>query len=130
MKRVNDESSSFPKRAKCESKVTRINSAFKTRLATYKVESTHHINIELFLKECSSYFPQLVSSEVKKHGLIKVNCELFGEFILPPKEVTAKKSFNTKFQIIDASSDLNELYVFFCGVMEKKLTECQVGEIF
>lgn len=112
-----------------ESGVETIQSAFNSRIASYRVSSQrHHIVYNDFFEELGDKIKKLLVKEARKFRSIKVNLELFGRFIHPVKELTDIKSFNTRNKIINEASDWNSIYDDFVGEMTAKASEFQERE--
>lgn len=112
-----------------ESGVEIIESAFNSRIVSYRVSSQrHHIDYTEFFEELRDKIKQLLVKEAQKFKSIKVNLELFGRFIHPVQELTDTKSFNTRNKIINEASDWNSIYDDFVGEMTTKASEFQERE--
>ncbi|CAG9772350.1 unnamed protein product [Ceutorhynchus assimilis] len=88
-------------------------------------EAEDHVN--LFMKSIALTVKKLPLSlitkakieQLKKHRAVKINVELFGQYVLHSKETTETKSFNTKNKII--TSDSEEIFNGFLSVFKEKV---------
>lgn len=110
-----------------------IATAFKNRIVTYRLNpSEDHICLtsEDFFNENQKDLTQLIMKCINKHNCIKINFELFAYFLLPKTNETQLKSFVTKYQIINHSTDFNELFLNLSHIFKTKLAEfeqCESG---
>lgn len=116
-----------------------IGTAFKNRIRSYRVnprEQCQYHAPESFLYEQQSNIIKLIEMSLKKHTCIKVNFELFANFVLPKTEQELSrelKSFTIKYDIIYNSTDLVEFYSNITDNFCEKLSEfehCQSGWSF
>lgn len=56
------------------------------------------------------FFIDILENEINKHNAIKINCELFGSYILASHDIRDIKSHITKNKILQLSTDLNEFF--------------------
>ncbi|MBV2145243.1 MAG: hypothetical protein KTM48_00635, partial [Wolbachia endosymbiont of Pissodes strobi] len=83
------------------------------RIASYRVyPNKDHINYTLFFNDVKNNVMDLLGNMLTSHGVIKVNMEVFGLYLLPSSEVYSEKSFNTPNQITDVSSDLESMFEY------------------
>lgn len=110
-----------------------IATAFKNRIITYRLnvaQEDEYLYPEAFLSDNQSNVMKLINMALNEHNCIKLNFELFAYFILPKSSEKQLKSFNTKYDIVFKSTDLNELLVKVMNTLSFKLTEfqhCQSG---
>lgn len=110
--------------------IKKISSAFKSRIATYRILNGNEANLilKIFLDEMKEKIIKLIRQEVEKFGSIKFNMEIFGEYILPAKESISIKSFNTRNRVVHHGENLNELLEDFRGKLEQKMSIFQERE--
>lgn len=106
-----------------------VNTAFKCRIASYRVSSSsskgNHIEYGGFFSEIKNKVLPLLAVEVEKFKSIKTNFELFAYFIHQTSKIIEMKSFNTQNKIINEITDISDLYDYLCAVIEKKASEFQ-----
>ncbi|XP_074037614.1 uncharacterized protein [Leptinotarsa decemlineata] len=103
-----------------------INSAFKYRIVSYRVESKNpHSDYQSFFNEVRHKVVTLIDRMVQVHNTLKVNMELFGRYILQTQEILEVKSFNSQNQIVDQSNNLEEVYRTFVDTLSAKAVEFQ-----
>lgn len=112
-----------------------IATAFKNRILTYRLNpyEVHFETPEAFLYDSMKYIIKLISMTLEKHVCLKVNLELFANFILPHSDQQHLKSFNTKNAVILKDTDLSEMYTEASNTIKQKLTEfehCETGWSF
>ncbi|KAJ8951715.1 hypothetical protein NQ318_012565 [Aromia moschata] len=66
-----------------------------------------------------------INGYIQQHHALKINFELFGLYIIPEKELSDIKSFNTRNKIVTISTDLHEMYDLFEEEMVSKAAEFQ-----
>lgn len=101
-------------------------SAFQKRICSYKVSnrnSSNLVDVSKFLIEMKSRIISLLENEVSRLGQFKVNFEFFGSYILPHKNVTEIKSFNTSNKVVTTSTDLDDLLFDVIEILDKKSSE-------
>lgn len=111
-------------------KVKLVESAFKCRVATYRIDapSDDVVDIETFLdsvkSECISEIESFMLEGCKS---FKLNMELFAYYIKPTVDAEdySLKSFNTKFEVITPTTDKQELFTRFFQKILKKSEEFQ-----
>lgn len=107
--------------------------AFKNRIVTYRLNAAQNLKqlpIEVNLSDKRKHVIQLLKMSLCKHECIKVNFELFAYFILPKSDEQQLKSFNTKYEIIYQSTELNEMVSNLFDTFTTKLSEfehCESG---
>ena len=112
-----------------ENGVVKIKSAFKTRIASYRIPSPQdQTDIPSFLESCEEKFIWLVDESRRSRQSVKINIEMFGLYVKPGDDVQPElKSFNTRFQIGTPTTDLSELYQRLCSTVKTKSEEFQVS---
>ena len=70
----------------------------------------------------------LLQANIRKYSNVKIGMELFGRFLLQTKETTEIKSFNSRFRVVNANSDLEEMFNLYLEILEKKATEFEEKE--
>ncbi|XP_074026191.1 uncharacterized protein [Leptinotarsa decemlineata] len=103
-----------------------ITNAFNCRIITYRVESS------IVSSDYMSFFNgiiqkviELLESAIRIHKSIKVNMEVFGNYILQAQDSRDTKSFNSQNKIVDQSSDLNAVFDGFRDVIVAQTIEFQ-----
>lgn len=66
---------------------------------------------------------KLIKNKLSEFNQLKINLELFANYILPTKEVREIKSFNTKNKIFTLSTNLNEELEQMYEIMKTKMSE-------
>ncbi|XP_074029419.1 uncharacterized protein [Leptinotarsa decemlineata] len=103
-----------------------ITNAFNCRIATYRVESSIVTSDYMsFFNEIRQKVIELLESAIRIHKSIKVNMEVFGNYILQTDDSRDTKSFNSQNKIVDQSSDLNAVFDGFRDVIVAQTTEFQ-----
>ena len=106
--------------------VHRIESAFKSRIVTYRVNSDNeHINYTSFFDEIKCKVLGVLHEILHTHKSIKVNMVVVGRYFLATQEVSAEKSFNTRNQIVTLGSDLDDMYGSFVEMMKAQASDFQ-----
>ncbi|KAB0804991.1 hypothetical protein PPYR_01961 [Photinus pyralis] len=106
-----------------------ITSAFKSRIVSYRISAnTQYINLKEFVESLADVIKKLVREQIDIMGSVKVNCELFGYFILESKDRGEVKSFNTRNQVLTISSDLSEWFKDIIEKLEVDATEFEHRE--
>ncbi|XP_074034601.1 uncharacterized protein [Leptinotarsa decemlineata] len=103
-----------------------ITNAFNCRIATYRVESSIVSSDYMsFFNEIRQKVIELLESAIRIHKSIKVNMEVFGNYILQTQDSRDTKSFNSQNKIVGQSSDLNAVFDGFRDVLVAQTTEFQ-----
>lgn len=101
-----------------------INTAFKSRIQSFKVVNLNkkELIFSEFFKTIKESLITLIEEHIKVHTTVKVNIELFGLYELVKNDdiETDIKSFNTKSEIVDSSSDLSEILNTWFEVIKVK----------
>ncbi|KAB0790197.1 hypothetical protein PPYR_15471, partial [Photinus pyralis] len=106
-----------------------ITSAFKSRIVSYRISAnTQYINLKEFVESLADVIKKLVREQIDIMGSVKVNCELFGYFILESKDRGEVKSFNPRNQVLTISSDLSEWFKDIIEKLEVDATEFEHRE--
>src|SRR3978361_159471 len=96
-------------------------SAFRGRIVSYKANSEQsHLSVFDFMDEVRASVIDLLGNEVKKHGQVKVNFELFGLYFLPSQDLRDIKSFLTRNSVLYASTNLSDIYNSFTQNLDVK----------
>lgn len=105
-----------------------IKTAFKRRIATYRVINKKAVGIPEFLKDIEEKVLNLLNNHSKPY---KFNTELFGVYVKPTngEEVESVKSFNTKFVAVTDSTKLDETIQQLKEKMMVKADEFQVSTL-
>ncbi|CAG9840782.1 unnamed protein product [Diabrotica balteata] len=91
--------------------VQKLQQAFQYRIATYRFRVEGNcIDPSQFMNDVKQKVSNVLSDYIRNHHSFKVSLELFGLYIIPAKEISEIKSFNTKNKVVTTSSDLNEIY--------------------
>lgn len=113
-----------------------IATAFKNRIITYKInplQNREYLAPEDFLYDVTKVIIQLIQRLLKTYNSLKINFELFANFVLSKSEWQEIKSFNTKYEIVFHNTDLNEMLMKVCNVLKDKLIDfehCESGWSF
>lgn len=107
-----------------------ISSAFKNRIVTYRLNPSkvEYLVPEDFLCENKNDILKVVDMSLLKNICIKVNFELFANFVLEKNEEQQLKSFNTKYEIICRNTNMNEWYLHIVELLKCKLLEFEHKE--
>ncbi|KAJ8938044.1 hypothetical protein NQ318_013952 [Aromia moschata] len=98
-----------------------IQTAFKSRIASYRVHSENrYSDYNIFFESIKNKVIHLLS-EVIKNNAVKVIMELFGRL----KKIVDNKSFNTANKVIDSAADLNDVFYVFVDLMTTQMSEFQ-----
>ena len=107
-----------------EEGVKLVKTSFRNRLATYRLEGTEDpTNVKRFVDHLKDKVIRLVGTNVLTHRNLKIGMELFGRFLLQANEEMEIKSFNSKFRMVSEDTDLEELFVQFRDILDKKAME-------
>lgn len=118
-------------RSKCEQVklkdgVVMLTSAFKCRIASYRVTSAgYYTDVSNFMDSVKSKISPLLENQIAQYKSLKVNFELFGYFIKEQKEVSDIKSFVSKNEVVNVGSDLHQMYHHQTGYFDERLDEFQ-----
>ncbi|KAJ8929999.1 hypothetical protein NQ314_017254 [Rhamnusium bicolor] len=118
-----------------------IQTAFKNRIATYRIKhedvtDLNSTSVESFFQSIKEKVLLLIESVLKEQkSCIKIYFELFGWYMISTKEEEEGKdevrqeikSFNSEYQTVSISTDLEELYTNFCDILKTKSEEFQVS---
>ncbi|XP_074039589.1 uncharacterized protein isoform X2 [Leptinotarsa decemlineata] len=86
-----------------------IKSAFKRRIATYRVQSSIvSTDYMSFFNEIRQKVIELLESAIRIHKIIKVNIEVFGSYILQTQDLKETRSFNSRNGIIAQTTEFQE----------------------
>jgi hypothetical protein len=111
-----------------EDKIKVIASAFRSRIISYRLETDNHpVDIDGYMDEHRENVISLITKTLKQHFIIRINIELFGNYVLPEKDEKDTKSFNTRFQTIDSATDVHHIYQEFIDIIKKKASDFQVS---
>lgn len=101
-----------------------VDSAFKCRIATYRITPReHHVQVESFMEEVGANLRAQIILDVQRHGSIKANLELAGLYYLERTEEKEVKTFQTKNQIITRGTNMDEYSHDLRQIFEKKTQE-------
>jgi hypothetical protein len=88
-----------------------ITTAFKSRIISFMLlPNKVHVDISDFFDEVKDNFVKVLTEQITSHQVLKVNVELFGQYISQVDETINTKSFNTQNKVITVSTNLNEIY--------------------
>lgn len=111
------------------SNVMLIKSAFKNRVASYRLTSDAEsfTNIEDFMIRAREKAVKLFRDRLCDLCALKANVELFASYVVESngKLISSIKSFNTKNEIITKSSDLHALFDAWVAVIKHKTESFQ-----
>lgn len=106
--------------------VVALNSAFQSRVASYRVSTTnYHIIVVEFMAELKNKIINLIEGQLAKFNSVKVNFELFGYFILEAQELQDVKNFITSNEVVTRGANLSQLYDNWTGILDEKVSEFQ-----
>ena len=122
--------------AQCTGNVELIKSAFKSRIATYRITANQEnvMDIKTFLNNNKSTCIELIREKLDKSNSFKVNFEVFAYYVKPSSELTDVdenviktdlKSFNSKYKVITIGTDLQQVVEDFYQTMMRKTEEFQ-----
>ena len=110
-----------------------IAAAFRNRIITYRLNPKLDVEYrtpEEFLCLSQNDIMKLINMSLSKHTCIKLNFELFADYILPKSDERQLKSFNTKYEVVSKSTDLFDMFSRTIEIFKHKLSEfehCQSG---
>lgn len=117
-----------------------INSAFKRNIVTYRIkydgqnDSTIITDVSLFFSNIKDRVINLIAMGLQENPL-KINFELFACYVVSTKEDDEEsciknevKSFNSKYEIVTTSTNLDEIYPHFYNVLKTKSEEFEVSK--
>lgn len=106
--------------------VSKITSAFRNRIASYKIialdKSVHYLP-EVFLNHISSKVHHLIQVSLKVHVSIKINFELYCQFLMFKNDRQEIKSFATKNETIHQNYNFTELFSKVVSNIKKKIDQ-------
>lgn len=103
-----------------------IQSAFKNRMATYRVSSDNdHVDYSIFFAEIKSKVLGVINNILRLQHTLKINMVAVGQYFLPSQETISEKSFNTANEIVTVGSDLDDVYQAFVEAMKVQSSEFQ-----
>lgn len=106
-----------------------IANAFKSRIVSYRMNAqSSYVTPELFISEISLTVCNLIKKLLNKHTSLKINLELFVNYILPKNYQTSLKSFNTKYIAVFQSSDILKLFQELTNILITKCSEFELSE--
>ncbi|XP_048488462.1 uncharacterized protein LOC125491183 isoform X1 [Plutella xylostella] len=108
--------------------VEMINSAFKSRIATYRITATSEFeqnSVDNFFDSIRAKIKDLFDKCLQLHTCIKVNIELFSLFLMFKNDCQEIKSFGTKNQILYLNYDFDSKYLNLVNEVKKKIEEFQ-----
>jgi hypothetical protein len=99
--------------------------AFKSRISSYMIKNVNNNDLEInfFFKLIHENLVKLIKNKLSEFNQLKINLELFANYILPTKEAREIKSFNTKNKIFTLSTNLNEELEQMYEIMKTKMSE-------
>lgn len=104
-----------------------IKTAFRSRIQSFKIKNLNEKEIlfDNFLKTSKGDVILLINEHMQIHNTLKVNVELFTiyEMIKNDSINTDIKSFNTKYEIIDQSTDISETCNTWFSIIKTKSEE-------
>lgn len=104
--------------------IEKLQSAFKNRIASYRFSAKkHYTEIPQFFEDVRRKVFSVLEEYIQKFFCLKINVELFGQYVIEEKQLSDMKSFNTNNRIITHSTDLMNVYNDFeQEILEKALT--------
>lgn len=111
-----------------EGGVVTVSSAFKGRIASYRIlanaESESTLP-DIFLSNIRAKLFCLIEKSLKQYISLKINVEYFGNFILLKSDAQDVKSFATKNMIIHRNFDYDQVFDSVVSTLSKKIEEFQ-----
>ncbi|KAJ8915327.1 hypothetical protein NQ315_008211 [Exocentrus adspersus] len=106
--------------------VSKIVCAFKNRISSYRFTSPRSlIDYNDFFEKIKEKVFNVIRESIKEHTALKINFEAFGLYIIPEKELSDVKSFNTANKVITPSSDLQKIFEEFINEILAQASEFQ-----
>jgi hypothetical protein len=103
-----------------------IQTAFKGRLATYRISSdSEHIDYVAFFEEIKPKVFDVISGVLQVQNTVKINMEAVGLYYHAVQDLYSEKFFNTCNHIVALGNDLNDVYGSFAEAMMVQSTEYQ-----
>lgn len=104
----------------CEG-VEKINSAFRFRICTFRFSSDQHfLDHNDFFQEIKCKVQTIIEYYLQKFKTLKINCQLFANYVKQDTEIIDTKSFNTRNRIITEADNWNENYgEFVTEILER-----------
>lgn len=138
-------------RVEAEECIEKINSAFRSRIASYRVydsrrtkhpapvpaarpgraqaqvcaPESHPVMPAPFLRVIAGKVQRLLNAALATHQSVKINFELFANFYLPKNDTSEVKSFATENRCIHSNYDFKTIFNEMCDVILKKVDEFQ-----
>lgn len=100
-----------------------IQSAFKQRIASYKIRGDNEKNVDEFFQKNRRKIIKLLTTCLEQFPSVKIYFELFAEYVLLVKELLDIKSFNTKNVIVTSASNLDAVLDDFVAIIKMKMSE-------
>ncbi len=114
--------------------ITIVENAFKSRIISYRVtdEPNEYTEVSDFTDAIKNKICSLLKTQIDLHNAIKVNLEVFAQYIKfdskNGENISSIKSFNTKNQIFNAGTDFNQIYDDFVVAIKAQSEEFQEKE--
>ncbi|CAH1110717.1 unnamed protein product [Psylliodes chrysocephalus] len=105
--------------------VSKFTHAFKNRIASFRITSTHLISHSGFLYDIKPKVLGIINDYLQRHTSLKINFELFGIYVKPDAELSDIKSMNTENKIVTVSSNLNKIFEKFKEAIMAQASEFQ-----
>ena len=113
--------------------VYQMETAFKSRIASFRIPTTYHcIDYNEFLTSIENLVHRIIQLHLQRHLAVKANMELFGNYFLKTTGEFSVKSFNTKYEVVTSSTNLQNLYSSFVETLVNKakdFNENKSGEL-
>lgn len=93
----------------------------------------HYIAIEDFMSDNYCSISTLLVKKLQEHISLKVNMELFAYYVIESKKLRELKSFQTAFEVVTRSTNLEDLITDFMENIKQKMldfTERDSGNFF
>jgi len=111
-------------RINVEDGVELVKTSFRNRISTFRLSSNQHpTSPKDFVNNLKPKVIRLVEDHLRKFDHLKVGVELFGRFLLPSEEREEVKSFNVRFRLVNANTDLEELVNQFNAILGAKFAD-------
>jgi hypothetical protein len=111
-----------------------IENAFKSRIVSYSITDipNEYSEVSDFIDAVQKKVQSLLETQIELHKAIKVNFELFSQYIKfdvkDGETITSIKSFNTKNQVLNQGTDFDVIYKNFAQAIKVQSEEFQEKE--
>ena len=120
-----------------KSNIELIKTAFNKNILTYRIKSNEGsaLHVNDFMHTIKPDIIDTIKKELfQRRNSLKVNFELFASYMLPATQSQENdkseiKSFNSRYNLVTMSTDIEELYSKFLDILKRKSEEFQVMSI-